>query len=301
MQLQSDIKINEYSVLSDRVKLRELQQKDLLLSLSIFQDEIECAIIDSKENSVPVSCSYISHQRKFAENELLFLINDFIVRYHLRQYTYKNIYIHISTPHFVLCPSEFYVSEKKHLLLNFVHPVSSNEVILNNTFKDIKVVFGISQNIYQHLLQTFPSANLYHSSTAILNLFYYHPLLIHSKLWIHLHPTYIEVVAKNEKQFLFYNTFDVQTSLDILYYLLFCIQQLNWEVKETDVYLSGNISSQHTVFQLVQKYVHSVQLVHHYPKLHILPIDASLISHYHFITLNHYLCALYPANTKAEK
>ena len=301
MQLQADIKISEYSVVPKRISEKELQQKNLLLSLSIFQDEIEAAIIDLTNYSVYAVYGYASYQRKFSPNEYVFIINDFVHRYHLYNITFKMIEIIYSSPHFTFCPTEFFLSEHKRELLQFTHPIDANEIVLTNDFNDIKIIYSIHKNIYQNLLQLFPSARLYHSATAMLHILFYHPVLIHSKLWIHIHPDYIEVIAKNQKQFLFYNTFDTQSSLDVLYYVLFCVEQLELTPKETDVYISGNVSMQHSIIQLLQKYVHTVQFVHHHPKLHILPTDAHLLTQYYFITLNHSLCVSSQENTKAEK
>lgn len=301
MQLQNDIKINEYSVIPHKITEKKLKEKKLLLTLSLFQDEMEMAITDASDNSVYTSCSYISNQAKFTQNEQIFFLNDFIHRYHLHQYDFQKIYIILSTPHFTLCPSEFYISEKKELLLNYVHPIQMEELAFADSFESVKILYTIDKSIHQNLLQVFPSAHIVHSATAMMNIFFYHPLLVHSKIWIHIHPNYIEVMAKDNRQLLMYNTFDIQTSVDILYYILFCIQQLNYSYKETDVFLSGNISAQHTVLRLLSKYVHSVQIVHHHPKLHILPVESLLISHHHFITLNYHLCVSFQANTKAEK
>lgn len=301
MQLQSDIKIQEYSVIGNKIQTKDLQKKNLVLTLSVFQDEIEASITDTDGYKVYLSAIYASHQRKFSQNENFFLLNDFIHRFHLNTYAFRSVHLIHGSPWYVFCPAEFYIPEKKHLLLNYTHPLPSDAHILANDFQNIKILFAIPQQYYNNLLQIFPSARIIHSSTSMLHLFYYHPLLVHSKLWIHIHPNYIEIIAKNNKQFLFYNTFDTQTSLDILYYGLFCIEQLQYHPHSTDVFLTGNISVQHSIIQLLQKYVHSVQIVHHHPKLHILPIDSSLLSHHQFITLNHHLCASYPENTKAEK
>ncbi|GIV26830.1 MAG: hypothetical protein KatS3mg027_0644 [Bacteroidia bacterium] len=300
MQLQSDIKIEEYNVVPQKISEKELKQKSLLLSLSIFQDELESAIIDLEAHSVYTSSIYASSQRKFSNNELTFLLNDFIHRYHLQSLSFKSIQIIHSSPHFTLCPAEFYLPEHKRDLLQFVHPLSSDEIILTNDFESIKILYAIPQSLHNNLLQIFPSARFFHSSTSMLYILFFHPLLQHSKLWIHLHPNYIEVIAKDQKQFLFYNTFDTKTSLDVLYYILFVIEQLKFSPKETVVYISGNISLKHSIIQLLQKYLHSVQILNHHPKLHILPLNSSLLTHHHFITLNHHLCASYQENTKAE-
>ncbi len=301
MQLQNDIKINEYSVIPQKISESQLKQKRLLLSLALFQDEIEYAIIDLGTHSIYTTGIYCSSQKKIAPHEILFLINDFIHHYHLHQYPFKHIHFICSFPHFTFCPAEFYVPENKYKLLNYVHPVQLNETILNNNFNNIKIIYSIPQDIYNSILKIFPSVKLFHSSTSMMNIFFHHPLLIHSKIWTHIHPNYIEIIAKNHKEFLFYNTFDIQTSLDILYYLLFCIEQLQLNPKETTVHISGNISPEHSIFKLLPRYIYSIQLVHHHPKIHILPIDSSLISHYHFITLNHYLCVLSQENTKAKE
>lgn len=301
MQLQSDIKIQEYSVIGNKIHAKDLQKKKPVLTLSVFQDEIEASIIDTDGYKVYLSAIYASPQRKFSQNESIFLLNDFIHRFHLNTYSFRSIHLIHGSPFYTFCPAEFYIPEKKYILLNYVHPLPSDVRILTNDFQNIKILFAISQPYYNNLLQIFPSAQIRHSSTSMLYLFHYHPLLTHSKLWIHLHPNYIEIIAKDHKQFLFYNTFDTSTSLDILYYCLFCIEQLQYHPHTTDIFLTGNISTQHSIVQLLQKYVHSIQIVHHHPKLHILPIDTSLLSHHLFITLNHHLCVSYPESTKAEK
>ncbi len=302
MQLLSDIIINEYSVIPQKISFKELQQKSLLLVVSLFQDEIELSVTEYASNNVYLSASYILQQKKFSHNEINYLITDFVHRYHLNQLAFQSVHIIYSSPYFVLCPIEFYLPDKKQILLEYAHPVSVlDEQVLTDDFQNIKIIYSIRQSIYTSLTQIFPSAKLFHSSTALLNLFFYHPMLMHGKFWIHLHPNYMEIMAKNEQQLLMYNMFDTQTSIDVLYYTLFCIQQLNFDSKTTDVYVSGNVSSQHSIFKILPKYVHSVQILHHHPKLHILPLDSNLISHYHFITLNHPLCVSYQENTKAEK
>lgn len=301
MYLQNDIKINEYSVLPDKISEKDLNKKNTLLSFSIYQDEIEYAIIDVDTHSVYATANYSSTQKKFSSNEVLFLINDFIHRYHLHQYTYKHVHVLYSSPHFTFCPSEFYLPDKKDDLLRYVHPLQPNEGVHVDSFENIKIIYSIPQNLYSSLLQIFPAAKISHTATAMLNIFFSHPVLVNAKIWATIHPNYIEIIAKNNKQFLFYNTFDVQTSLDILYYLMFCTEQLQLQPKDTDIYLSGNLSNNHTIFQITSKYFHTVQIVHHHPKLHVLPIHSSLISHYHFITFNHHLCVLYQENTRAEK
>lgn len=298
MQILNDINIKEYS--QQKWTREELSQKNLLLSLSVFQDELEYAIIDLESNNVYSTALYSSASKKFTDNELMFLLNDFIHRYHLNQNLFKQIHIIFSSSHFTLCPTEFYVPEKKHLLLQFAHPVKPDEQILAGSFENIKVIYSTQQKLHNDLLQLFPSAKIFHSSIAMMDLFFYHPLLIHSSFWIHIHPNYIEVMAKQNRTLLFYNMFDIQTASDILYYVLFSLEQLKLLPKDTDVFISGNISLQHTIFQLLQKYVHSVQVLHHHPKLHILPVNSDLISHHHFITMNHYLCVSYQENTKAE-
>ncbi len=301
MYLNTDITISEYSAFGKKYILKDIEKKNtLLLTLSIFQDEIEASIADLQNNNIYWSVSYLS-QKKFSNEAAEYFVADFIHRFNLQKITFKEVLVIYGSHCYTFCPAAFYISEKKEELLKLNHIVRSEDLILTDSYDNIKIIHSIPTQIHQNLLQVFPQAKLYHSSTAMLNIIFSHPSLFSADIWVHIHSGYIEVITKKGTDFLFYTTFDTQTPLDVLYYILFSIEQIKCEPSQTDIFISGNISLDHSIFQLLKKYIRSLQVLSHNHKLHILPTDNKIISHHHFITINFYLCALYQENIKAEK
>lgn len=219
-------------------------------------------------------------------NYLIQFLND----HDLPRHTYKNIFINWIGQHFTLLPSSFYDSEKARDLLEFNIGKTPDESIITNDVEDIKLVYSIPTEIKNTLDKLFPSHNLKHIGYSTVKLFFNHFQLKNADLFLNIHNGQTEIVIKKDKKPLLYNVYNTLSDEDILYYLLFSIEQFNLNPANIRVAVAANRETSSELFVAIKKYIKNVEfavsdkLIIRKEELEKLP------HHFYFTTLNRLLC-----------
>ena len=100
----------------------------------------------------------------------------------------------------------------------------------------------------------------------------------------------MELCAKNEKGLLFYNIFNPQSDEDVLYYLLFALEQFSLNPQHLKLALAAEVEANSALITSIKKYVRHLQLVAHSPNLILQDDFATMPSHHYFQLLNQFLC-----------
>ena len=83
---------------------------------------------------------------------------------------------------------------------------------------------------------------------------------INPSLYLNMGLNHIEVIYFQDNKLIFYNTFDYSTKEDVIYYLLFTIDQLKLNPEKTPLIISGYISIDDEYYEIIYKYVRNVSL-----------------------------------------
>ena len=83
---------------------------------------------------------------------------------------------------------------------------------------------------------------------------------INPSLYLNMGLNHIEVIYFQNNKLIFYNTFDYSTKEDVIYYLLFTIDQLKLNPEKTPLVISGSISVDDEYYEIIYKYVRNVSL-----------------------------------------
>jgi hypothetical protein len=83
---------------------------------------------------------------------------------------------------------------------------------------------------------------------------------INPSLYLNMGLNHIEVIYFQDNKLIFYNTFDYSTKEDVIYYLLFTIDQLKLNPEKTPLIISGSISVDDEYYEIIYKYVRNVSL-----------------------------------------
>jgi hypothetical protein len=119
-------------------------------------------------------------------------------------------------------------------------------------------LFNVRNELMKLIRFNMPMVDVYHSSLLFIKAVEAQGFEnAGSKLHIHMHPGYFEVLNLNQT-IQFYNTFTFETETEIVYYLLATAEQLNIS-HGCDVVLYGNSTHMSELHQLLSKYVRSVQ------------------------------------------
>ena len=83
---------------------------------------------------------------------------------------------------------------------------------------------------------------------------------VNPSLYLNIGLNHFEIIYFEDNKLIFYNTFDYSTKEDVIYYLLFTIDQLKLNPEKTPLIISGSISVDDEYYEIIYKYVRNVSL-----------------------------------------
>ena len=136
-----------------------------------------------------------------------------------------------------LIPNTFYQEEEKKKVLAFNHEVY--DIILTDQLQQIEAVnvYSIPSSLLNSIQKTFPNTQIKCNSTILIE-----QLLLENdgdktKVFASVKKDLLEVCIIENKNLAFHNCFDCKTKEDILYYLLFTMEQLGLSAEKTNLIL----------------------------------------------------------------
>jgi hypothetical protein len=166
---------------------------------------------------------------------------------------------------YTLVPDPLFDSEKKVDYLGFVHKVLPDDVILASKLQSIDshLVFGINSKIFNELNNWFPSARLMHHAAALLESIL--PVFKHVEpsdaVFVNVNKKLMDVLVLRDNSLHFINSFEWRASADIVYFLLFVLDQHLLNPGKINVLLMGEIEVGDENHQLIGKYVRNVDFL----------------------------------------
>ncbi len=84
-----------------------------------------------------------------------------------------------------------------------------------------------------------------------------------AKVYVHVDAHHFEIIVLDGGNLRLYNTFEYNNSEDFIYYLLFTLEQLNYNTETIDVALLGNIVPESELYKIAYKYIRNITLGEH--------------------------------------
>jgi len=142
-----------------------------------------------------------------------------------------------------------------------------NTKILKNDFITFDELFiNDSVNVYvpyininNYIYETFGSFEYKHFSSILIEQIL--SIEKHSKtakLYINVSKTHFEIIAIDSGALILYNSFNYNTTEDFIYYILFTVEQLNYNPELIDLIFIGDISKEHELYKVVYKYIRNI-------------------------------------------
>jgi hypothetical protein len=271
-------------------ELKENPEKADVLVINLDVSGFEVALLSKDLTIIKTGELGFKEQPKNGddlENYFIQLVSEF----HLLQANYTSIYINWPGKNFTLVPSAYYKPEKARELLEFSVGKTDEETICVNDVKpDIKLVFSIPTGLKNALDKTFPHHQLKHSGACLINLFFTHFQLKKTSVFLSIHEKQIELLVKKDKQLLLYNIFDIKSNEDILYYLLFSIEQFKLDPATLQLGISANRETHDELFEAVKKYIRHVSFGVTDKVIQRKEVFETLPHHFYFSLLNRPVC-----------
>lgn len=145
-----------------------------------------------------------------------------------------------------------------------------NAKILNTDFiayDEIKINDSVNVyvpfiNINNYIFDRYGEFEYKHASTILIqSLLQIEAKSKDTKLYINVGNTQFEIIAIDKGQLLFYNTFEHLTKEDLIYFILFTIEQLQLNPETVPLKLLGDISKDDEYYNIVYKYIRFVEFL----------------------------------------
>lgn len=193
---------------------------------------------------------YLDHIAKTID-EKSWLISEFrsrVIIYNTRVYT--------------LIPEPLYNSDEKDSYLRFVHKLGQDDIVIASKPEaiDSRIIFGINKNIFNEFNSWFGNIKLKHHTGALLESVL--PVFKHAEpgnpVIININKKHLDIIALRDNTLSFINTFEWRTGTDIVYFILFVLDQLSLNPGKVHVFLCGDIDEGDENHQLITRYIRNV-------------------------------------------
>lgn len=176
--------------------------------------------------------------------------------------SFKSVTCAIAHNKFTLVPSGLFDEENKRSLLEFNHPIESEEKIHSDLMQnlDAKNIFTTSGSFESEIRKQFINVHFIHNSTSFIE-----GLLIQNKntkgkrFFADFHSSYFEIAILEDGKLLFNNSFKYKAPEDIAYYILFVYEQLHLNPEEVELIVSGEIEKTAKEHSLLYNYIRHVK------------------------------------------
>jgi hypothetical protein len=272
-------------------ELKDTSLKSDVLIINISDLSFEMVCFTNEPFSI-TKLGEISFNDAFKnEDELNQYFLQFVNEFDLGKGRVKKIWINWLNKHFTLVPDSFYSADKAKELLNFnVGDIKDETILTNEVLGDVKLVYSIPSSFKTTLDKTFPKHDIKHFGYSTIQLFFSHFQLKNADVFLNIHNQGIELCIKKDKQLLLYNMFSTKSDEDILYYLMFSVEQFMLDPTILKLCVAANRETNDELFKTLKKYIKNVNFAISDKIIGRQETFESIPQHYYFTLLNRLLC-----------
>ncbi|MEI6900738.1 MAG: DUF3822 family protein [Bacteroidota bacterium] len=161
-----------------------------------------------------------------------------------------------------LVPEPLFKPEQLSSFLSVTTESTGNEPCFFNRLliPEIYNVFSLPGEQVRLLENHFPLLPLYHISTALIDGIWmnYKNHLTSLKIFLYLEETDFYMVIFDKQQLLFLNSYHYLLPEDLIYYVIFVLEQLEINPEEVPMTLMGSITNDSPVFHLLYQYIRNL-------------------------------------------
>ena len=219
-------------------------------------------------------------------------INFFVKNHQLQLKHFEKVNIVLLNNDFTMTPEAFVQESEIRKILHFTTGASNTASLIQHHVQNARFSFTVESELLSCLEKTFPQACIRHSVAISLHQLFNNHSLVNSEVFLNIGEHFIELAARNKSDVLFYNVFDFENNEDVLYYLLFMMEQFNLNPLLVRLRLAGQRAADDDLIKSIKKYVKQVDFGAHDPALNFSDEIKKLPSHYYFTLFNQQLCEL---------
>lgn len=236
------------------------------------------------------------HVLPYYQLDLVQLVTDILEEDEVLRLPYKHVKIVFDNRLATLVPNVLYKEEHPVLYLEKALNIPDEHVVLIDAISSIEAqnIYAIPEKVYQLFRDLHGSNTYYHLSTALVRSCQQY-IEQHTDAervtFVNIHQNQIHILAFQQTQLLFYNTFDFQNSEDLVYYVLLVYEQLGLHNEKVPLYISGKIQEESKIYDRLHQYIRHLHFVKRTKFFRFDKSFKSLPSHFFFDLHSLHTCA----------
>lgn len=210
----------------------------------------------------------------------------------LSQLTYQKVDIAIASYKVTLAPHNF-IKGNELALMAVAHSVNEGEEILTEPLHEQGPVIAIAIPGYikEYSNKLFPDAAMRVAPAVFVKgVFRKHSDLITRQIFLNVFTGYFELCVIQGSRLLYLNAFRYTAPSDVLYFVIFVLEQLGFVPSEENITLMGEISDSETIFNQLKMYCASLRYAKQPAGVEYGEDFAGIHFHTYFTLLNIPLC-----------
>lgn len=219
---------------------------------------------------------------------LVFLIHNFL----LHQKKFDKVQLSLLSGDFTLLPEAFAANTDSKTILNFAAGFSKAAITRQHHLSGLNFLYAVDQKLMTVIENTFLNVSVRHAGASSIDLLMSHHSLLNTNVLLTIYDTSFELLIKEHNKLIFYNNFRYENNEDILYYLLFTMEQFGLDPLHTKLSLAAQMETSGDLARSIKKYVKQLSFVNHLPSLSLEGEMTNLPQHYYFTVLNQHVCEL---------
>jgi len=231
------------------------------LSIKISLSSFDLMLSNLEDNSI-LDYKRCNFNKKAITENLASKLDSFLNESKIDFSNVINVKLIISNNLSCLVPKELFDERLSLDYLKFNSKLIENDFASNDYIEELEIynVYLPFVNVNNYLVQRFGSFEYYHSSTILLRKILKTTTNDSKTLFFtNIETESFQVIIFKNKNLLYYNDFEYQTKEDILYFLLFVIEQ-NKEIKsDTELNILGDISENDKNYNFISQFIKNIE------------------------------------------
>ena len=224
------------------------------LSLLFTKDGLQWQIYEA-DNVTEEEARFVTDEtpENFIENEL-----DKI----LRREAWAEIKVFSAFNHFSLTPEGFTENQLGQQIISYNSDVRTESEELMRSINQkygVQFYYSFPKHFYQKIKDLSSVSNFHFSGERFLDSVNVNK---DNEIHINLYHNQVEFLALENGKLVLYNNLDATSEIDFLYFIMFTLSKIGFDINETYFYIYGEISENDTFISELEKFVPAISIVY---------------------------------------
>lgn len=233
------------------------------LSIQVGLDGLSFCVLDTLSNSLALSHS-VRFKQEVSPFELHRELRDSFMGQGVLEYAFSEVVAIHRNALFALVPQPLFDPEHLAGYLKFNARIEASDHLDYDRLEalDLVNVYVPFANVNNYIYDLFGEFEFRHSGTVLLESLLKLPSSRQGTLgYLHLSGTQMDLAIFANRKLLFFNSFTVSEPSEVIYYLLFSLEQLGLDPADTRIRLVGEVSEGDPVYEQCTEFLEQVSLL----------------------------------------